>query len=180
MSGKTYSNGKCVPSCRIYLFIWGFTLFSIYLFIWGFTSFSTLFIRVLYCKLPTNGKQLPAFPLEAEPGTEHRPQRWEARVLPLCHRGPYLVAGGTAFWFSCLLLFGAVSWHKPHLGTNRKININSSCSLSPTLVYFCILNNTTEINLNNINLNNNSVCKLYQVGVLIMYKLYYRPLKRFY
>ena len=23
------------------------------------------FIRVLYCKLPTNGKQLPAFPLEA-------------------------------------------------------------------------------------------------------------------
>ena len=23
------------------------------------------FVRVLYCKLPTNGKQLPAFPLEA-------------------------------------------------------------------------------------------------------------------
>ena len=40
------------------------------------------FIRVLYCKLPTNGKQLPAFPLEAIPGTEPRPQRWEARVLP--------------------------------------------------------------------------------------------------
>ena len=46
------------------------------------------FVRVLYCKLPTNGKQLPAFPLEAVPGTEPRPQRWEARVLPLCHRGP--------------------------------------------------------------------------------------------
>ena len=46
------------------------------------------FIRVLYCKLPTNGKQLPAFPLEAVPGTEPQPQRWEARVLPLCHRGP--------------------------------------------------------------------------------------------
>ena len=30
-------------------------------------------IRVLYCKLPTNGKQLPAFPLEAMPGTEPRP-----------------------------------------------------------------------------------------------------------
>ena len=30
----------------------------------------------------------PAFPLEAMPGTEPRPQRWEARVLPLCHRGP--------------------------------------------------------------------------------------------
>ena len=47
------------------------------------------FVRVLYCKLPTNGKQLPAFPLEAVPGIEPRPQRWEARVLPQCyHRGP--------------------------------------------------------------------------------------------
>ena len=46
------------------------------------------FVRVLYCKLPTNGKQLPAFPLEAVPRTEPRPQRWEARVLPLCHCGP--------------------------------------------------------------------------------------------
>ena len=46
------------------------------------------FVRVLYCKLPTNGKQLPAFPLEAVPGIEPRPQRWEARVLPLCHCGP--------------------------------------------------------------------------------------------
>ena len=45
------------------------------------------FVRVLYCKEPTNGKQLPAFPLEAVPGTEPQPQRWEARVLPLCHRG---------------------------------------------------------------------------------------------
>ena len=47
------------------------------------------FTRVLYCKLPTNGKQLPAFPLKAMTGIEPRPQRWEARVLPLCHRGPY-------------------------------------------------------------------------------------------
>ena len=46
------------------------------------------FIRVLYCKLPTNDKQLPAFPLEALPGTEPRPQRWEVRMLPLCHCGP--------------------------------------------------------------------------------------------
>ena len=46
------------------------------------------FFRVLYCKLPTNGKQLPAFPHEAVPGTEPWPQRWEARVLPLCHCGP--------------------------------------------------------------------------------------------
>ena len=41
------------------------------------------FVRVLYCKLPTNGKQLPAFPLEAMAGIEPRPQRWEARVLPV-------------------------------------------------------------------------------------------------
>ena len=45
-------------------------------------------VKVLYCKLPTNSKQLPAFPLETMLGTEPRPQRWEARVLPLCHRGP--------------------------------------------------------------------------------------------
>ena len=50
-------------------------------------------VRVLYCKLLTNGKQLPAFPLEAMPGTEPRPQKWEARVLPLCHHGPLVYAG---------------------------------------------------------------------------------------
>ena len=38
-------------------------------------------VKVLYCKLLTNGKLLPAFPLQAVPGTEPRPQRWEARVL---------------------------------------------------------------------------------------------------
>ena len=46
------------------------------------------FARVVYCKLPTNGKQLPAFPLTAMTGIEPRLQRWEARVLPLCHHGP--------------------------------------------------------------------------------------------
>ena len=40
-------------------------------------------VKVLCCKLPTNGKQLPAFPLEAVPGTELRPQRWEASVTDL-------------------------------------------------------------------------------------------------
>ena len=49
------------------------------------------FVRVLYCKLPTNGKQLPAFPLEAVTGIEPRPQRWEARVLPLSHCGPVYI-----------------------------------------------------------------------------------------
>ena len=46
------------------------------------------FIRILYCKLPTNGKQLPAFSLEAVLGTEPRPQRWEVKVLSLCHHEP--------------------------------------------------------------------------------------------
>ena len=40
------------------------------------------------CKLLTNSKQLPAFPLEAVREIEPRHQRWEARVLPLCHCGP--------------------------------------------------------------------------------------------
>ena len=49
------------------------------------------FPRVLYCKLPTNGKELPAFPHKALTGIEPRPQRWDARVLPLCHHGPYVI-----------------------------------------------------------------------------------------
>ena len=32
------------------------------------------FARVVYCKLPTNGKQLPAFPLKAITGIEPQPQ----------------------------------------------------------------------------------------------------------
>ena len=44
--------------------------------------------RVLYCKLPTNGQQLPVFPLEAIRGIEPWPQRWEESVLPLCQRSP--------------------------------------------------------------------------------------------
>ena len=46
------------------------------------------FVRVLYCKLPTNGKQLPAFLLEAVPGTEPRPQRWEATSATVPPRTP--------------------------------------------------------------------------------------------
>ena len=55
------------------------------------TSQHTTACQVRYCKLPTNGKQLPAFPLEVVPGTEARPQRWEVRVLPLCHHGPLYI-----------------------------------------------------------------------------------------
>ena len=87
------------------LFTTAFARTYIYLFIWGLRRFQhstghittgswkgrgnpyVQFVRVLYCKLPTNGKQLPAFPLEAVPRIEPRLQRWEARVLPLCHRG---------------------------------------------------------------------------------------------
>ena len=29
-------------------------------------------VKVLYCKLPTNSKQLPVFPFEVIPGSEHR------------------------------------------------------------------------------------------------------------
>ena len=46
------------------------------------------FARVLYCKLPTNGKLLPTFPLQSMMGIEPRPQRWDARVLPLCDCAP--------------------------------------------------------------------------------------------
>ena len=62
-----------------------------YLVIWIFMSLSThcignittgsfmrrgnqyiQLVKVLYCKLPTNGKQLPTFPLETGPGTKPR------------------------------------------------------------------------------------------------------------
>ena len=39
------------------------------------------FIGVLYFKLPTNGKQLPALQPEAVPGTEPQPQRWDKECL---------------------------------------------------------------------------------------------------
>ena len=43
--------------------------------------------KVLYCKLPTIGKQLPALPHKVW-GLNQRPQRWEPSVLSLHHRGP--------------------------------------------------------------------------------------------
>ena len=43
-------------------------------------------VKVLYCKLPTIGKQLPTFPLKVG-GLNCWPQRWEASVLPLSHWG---------------------------------------------------------------------------------------------
>ena len=46
------------------------------------------FVGVLYCKLPTNRKQIPAFPLETVPGTKPQPQRWGGKsvtTLPPWH-----------------------------------------------------------------------------------------------
>ena len=60
--------------------------------------------RVLYCKLPTNGKQIPAFPLGAMPGIEPRPQRWEGRVLPLCHHGLCMLYKFNKFIFNAEVL----------------------------------------------------------------------------
>ena len=44
-------------------------------------------VKVLYCKLLTSGKQLTTSPHKVR-GLNRRPQRWEASVLPLRHRGP--------------------------------------------------------------------------------------------
>ena len=48
-------------------------------------------VKVLYCKLPTIGKQLPTFPHKAR-GLNCPTQRWEVSVLSLHHCGPL-------FWF---------------------------------------------------------------------------------
>ena len=43
----------------------------------------TQLVKVLYCKLPTMGKQLPTFPHKVR-GVNRQPQRWEASVLQHC------------------------------------------------------------------------------------------------
>ena len=40
-------------------------------------------VKVLYYKLLTNGKQLPAFPLKVGASTKPRSHRWEASVTTL-------------------------------------------------------------------------------------------------
>ena len=71
------------------------------------------FVRVPYCKVPNNGKQIPAFPLEAMPGTEPRPQRWEIRVLPLCHLDPCKLNLNPISRESCDLLPTLILTEKP-------------------------------------------------------------------
>ena len=50
-------------------------------------------VKVLYCKLLTNSKQLPAFPLEVGLGTELQSQRWEVRVSS----GPFVFVSKNIF-----------------------------------------------------------------------------------
>ena len=76
----------------------------------------TMFVTDLYCNLPTSGMQLPAFPHEAVPGTEPKPQRWEARVLPLCHHGPRILGYSMShfwivlFWLSVIVFLFEFMW----------------------------------------------------------------------
>ena len=88
------------------------------------------FARVLYCKLPTNGKQLPAFPHKALTGIEPRPRRWEARVLPLCHRGPKVFFTAKVLILQILhqnlhylTMLGEKTCGKSHKKTNRQSTI---------------------------------------------------------
>ena len=74
-------------------------------------------VRVLYCKLPTNGKQLPAFPL-AMPRIKPQPQGWEARVLPLCHRVPLKI--GQLIFLPKMITFPKKTNNK-NIDTNMKI-----------------------------------------------------------
>ena len=55
-------------------------------------------VKVLNCKLPTNGKQLPAFPYKIRQGFELLSPKWEASVLPLHHhRKPPVVPQSWSF-----------------------------------------------------------------------------------
>ena len=67
------------------------------------------FVRVLYCKLPTNGKQLPAFPLEAVPGIE-----------PGLRGGIYwLKAGVRVYDQNCHLKILMLQQSLPHIIMNK-------------------------------------------------------------
>ena len=46
-------------------------------------------VKVLYCELPTIGKQQLTFPHKVW-GLNHRPVRSEASMLPLHHHGPLI------------------------------------------------------------------------------------------
>ena len=95
------------------------------------------FVRDLYCKLPTNGKQLPAFPLEAMPGAEPWPQRWEARVLPLCHRK-------LVFKYNCVKVFALNTEEKRHQHYFQNL---CSASIKTSSLNTCKTNSQSQINV---------------------------------
>ena len=99
-----YSKIKCVYMDQIEVYAGFRVIEASYLFIWGFTSHITTcafsfvdrgnqyieLVKVFYCKLLTIGKEVPAFPHKVQ-DLNCRPQRWEANVLPLSHRGPLFI-----------------------------------------------------------------------------------------
>ena len=93
------------------------------------------FARVLYCKLLTNGKQLPPFPHKALTGIEPRPQRWEARVLPLCHPGPvfYVVTELQKYIMLFTLFFRLVEMHisAMYVKFNSTLRLIESMTIPP-------------------------------------------------
>ena len=93
---------------NVYLFISGFQHCTGHITVgsWkGRGKQYTEFARVLYCKLLTNGKQLPAFPLEAVPGTKLSTEVVNRIVsLSFCKSLPNLVF---------LVLFRSFLWCRP-------------------------------------------------------------------
>ena len=55
------------------------------------SAYSSSVFCTVNCRLMASN--YTAFPFEAVPGIEPRPQRWEVRVSPLCHRGPHKPCG---------------------------------------------------------------------------------------
>ena len=122
-------------------------------------------LKVLYCKLPTNCKQLPVFPLEVGSETKLQSQRWEARVLPLCHRGFLLVKV-----IQLQLIFNHSAPSAPHINLAQhghenlffslfvsvvfvgffliKIRIHTSASYQPILLTLCQNNKPFRIIFN--------------------------------
>ena len=68
-------------------------------------------VKVLYCKLLTNGKQLPAFPLEVRPGTEPRSQRWRLECYHSATMAPSVTKKAVCWyhWNWCVIIWKAVS-----------------------------------------------------------------------
>ena len=85
---STHGIGHITTGRFIYIFYLDFnvafnTLYRSYHdgYFWFFMGRGNQYIQlinVLYCKLPTNGKQLPAFPLEGGLRTKLQSQRWKA------------------------------------------------------------------------------------------------------